>query len=185
MLDVGDPCTLLKMALQPPNINDIRKTILLLKEVQYLSSNFFYFSSVSFLFHEKAFLIFLATLLHHLNNNCQTYILASDEMFHGLLKTFLFLKLIFFASKFNRKMDCFSVDYFYFLSSFLYIVVDLFQIGALTIKQHGRINPLDGDLTYVGKVLGSLPTDVRIGKLLILSHVFGCLDECLIIGINI
>ena len=48
--------------------------------------------------------------------------------------------------------------------------------------QNDRINPFDGDLTVVGKVLGSLPVDVRVGKLLILGHVFGCLDECLIIG---
>ena len=48
--------------------------------------------------------------------------------------------------------------------------------------QKGRINPLDGDLTFVGRVLGHLPVDVRIGKLLILGHVFGCLEECLVIG---
>eukprot|EP00795_Rhopilema_esculentum_P002873 gene2873-1110_t len=87
MLSIGDPCSLLKLALQPPEINDIRKTILLLKE-----------------------------------------------------------------------------------------------IGALTLMQNDRINPFDGDLTVVGKVLGSLPVDVRVGKLLILGHVFGCLDECLIIA---
>jgi len=87
MLDIGDPCTLLKMALQPPEINEIRRTILLLKEV-----------------------------------------------------------------------------------------------GALTVKQNERINPLDGDLTFVGKVLGSLPTDVRIGKLLILGFVYGYLNECLVIA---
>ena len=44
------------------------------------------------------------------------------------------------------------------------------------------VNPYDGDLTFVGRVLASLPVDVRIGKLLILGHAFGCLEECLVIG---
>ena len=59
------------------------------------------------------------------------------------------------------------------------------KVGALTVKQRGRINPLDGDLTFVGRVLATLPCDVRIGKMLILGHVFGCLNECLIIGMFI
>lgn len=43
-------------------------------------------------------------------------------------------------------------------------------------------NPYDGNLTFVGHVLASLPVDIRIGKLLVLGHVFGVLEECLIIG---
>ena len=40
----------------------------------------------------------------------------------------------------------------------------------------------DGDLTFVGKVLASLPVDVCVGKLLCLGYVFRCLKECCIIG---
>ena len=44
------------------------------------------------------------------------------------------------------------------------------------------MNPYDGDLTFVGRVLAELPVDVRIGKLLLLGYAFGCLEECLVIG---
>ena len=46
----------------------------------------------------------------------------------------------------------------------------------------GRVNPYDGQLTFVGEVLESLPVDVRVGKLLILSYPLGCLEECLVIA---
>ena len=46
----------------------------------------------------------------------------------------------------------------------------------------GVVNPYDGDLTFLGQVLATLPVDIKIGKLLILGHVFGCLEECLVIG---
>lgn len=41
---------------------------------------------------------------------------------------------------------------------------------------------LDGPLTFVGQVLASLPMDMRLGKLLILGYVFGCLNECIVIA---
>lgn len=41
----------------------------------------------------------------------------------------------------------------------------------------------DGELTFLGRVLAHLPVDLRLGKLIVLGHVFGCLEECLIIGI--
>ena len=56
------------------------------------------------------------------------------------------------------------------------------QVGALTVMCRGVVHPYDGDLTFVGQVLASLPVDVRVGKLLILGHVFGCLGECIVIG---
>ena len=43
-------------------------------------------------------------------------------------------------------------------------------------------NPHDGDLTFVGRVLAEMPVDTRVGKLLMLGHVFGLLEECLIVG---
>ncbi|CAK8683080.1 unnamed protein product [Clavelina lepadiformis] len=54
------------------------------------------------------------------------------------------------------------------------------EIGALsTITNQKR---LDGDLTFVGRVLASLPIDMRLGKLLMLGFVFGCLSNCLVIA---
>ncbi|XP_071496010.1 ATP-dependent RNA helicase TDRD9-like [Diadema antillarum] len=56
------------------------------------------------------------------------------------------------------------------------------EVGALTTLRSNIANPHDGDLTFVGRVLAALPVDIRIGKLLMLGHVFGCLKECLVIG---
>lgn len=62
-------------------------------------------------------------------------------------------------------------------------VLLLKQVGALTIHmRNGIINPCDGELTFIGKVIGQLPIDVHLGKLLVLSYVFGCLEECLVIS---
>ena len=49
---------------------------------------------------------------------------------------------------------------------------------------NGKPDPHDGDLTRFGEILASLPVDVKVGKLLILGHVFGLLEECLIIGMQ-
>ncbi|XP_054758320.2 ATP-dependent RNA helicase TDRD9-like isoform X1 [Lytechinus pictus] len=56
------------------------------------------------------------------------------------------------------------------------------EVGGLTTVRSNVANPHDGDLTFVGSILASLPVDIRIGKLLVLGHVFGCLKECLVIG---
>ena len=46
----------------------------------------------------------------------------------------------------------------------------------------GRADPQDGQLTQFGEILASLPVDIKVGKLLVLGHVFGILEDCLIIG---
>lgn len=61
-------------------------------------------------------------------------------------------------------------------------ILMLKEVGALTVRQNNHINPLDGDLTFVGRVLGALPVDVHIGKLLLIGYTFGVLEECLVIG---
>lgn len=40
----------------------------------------------------------------------------------------------------------------------------------------------DGKLTFLGRVLAHLPVDLYLGKMIVLGHAFGCLDESLIIG---
>ena len=49
--------------------------------------------------------------------------------------------------------------------------------------QNGVINPYDGELTFLGRVVGEMPCDIRIGKLLVLGHVFGVLEEAIVIGL--
>lgn len=62
------------------------------------------------------------------------------------------------------------------------IWVFILQMGALSVKSDGRGQNEDGDLTFLGRVLAHLPVDLYLGKMIVLGHVFGCLDECLIIG---
>ncbi|XP_022106993.1 putative ATP-dependent RNA helicase TDRD9 [Acanthaster planci] len=66
-------------------------------------------------------------------------------------------------------------------------VLLLKEVGALSTTTGGVISPSDsdGDLTFVGRVLANLPVDIRIGKVLLLGHVFDCLKECLIIGASL
>nr|XP_015825541.2 ATP-dependent RNA helicase TDRD9 [Nothobranchius furzeri] len=61
-------------------------------------------------------------------------------------------------------------------------VLQLKEMGALSAKSEDRNQSHDGDLTFLGRVLASLPVDLYLGKLIILGHVFGCLDDCLIIA---
>lgn len=51
----------------------------------------------------------------------------------------------------------------------------------MTVMHHGLVNPYDGDLTLVGRIMESLPVDVKLGKLVVLGHAFGCLESCLVI----
>ncbi|KAK2497836.1 hypothetical protein MC885_006939 [Smutsia gigantea] len=57
------------------------------------------------------------------------------------------------------------------------------EVGALAVSQQREDeNPHDGELTFLGRVLAQLPVNQQLGKLIVLGHVFGCLDECLIIA---
>ncbi|XP_057715243.1 ATP-dependent RNA helicase TDRD9 [Corythoichthys intestinalis] len=60
-------------------------------------------------------------------------------------------------------------------------VLQLKEIGALSAKQDRSQNE-DGELTFLGRVLAHLPVDLYLGKMIVLGHIFGCLDECLIIA---
>ncbi|XP_035182722.1 ATP-dependent RNA helicase TDRD9 isoform X1 [Oxyura jamaicensis] len=61
-------------------------------------------------------------------------------------------------------------------------ILYLKELGALTTCVHAEENPHDGELTYLGRVLLHLPVDLHLGKLIVLGHIFGCLEECLIIA---
>lgn len=55
-------------------------------------------------------------------------------------------------------------------------------MGVLSAKSDGRGQNEDGELTFLGRVLAHLPIDLYLGKMVVLGHIFGCLNECLIIG---
>ncbi|XP_039597715.1 ATP-dependent RNA helicase TDRD9 isoform X1 [Polypterus senegalus] len=62
-------------------------------------------------------------------------------------------------------------------------VLHLKTIGALSVICKGATdNQYDGDLTFLGRILAHLPVDLYLGKMVVLGHVFGCLEECLIIA---
>ena len=59
------------------------------------------------------------------------------------------------------------------------------QMGALSVSSDGSDQKcFDGELTFLGRVLAHLPLDLHLGKLIVLGHAFGCLEECLIIGLS-
>lgn len=61
-------------------------------------------------------------------------------------------------------------------------LLNLKEIGAISMPLDGIHKRYDGDLTYLGRVIAALPVDVKVGKLLVLGHVFGFLKECLILA---
>ncbi|RZC32600.1 ATP-dependent RNA helicase spindle-E [Asbolus verrucosus] len=56
------------------------------------------------------------------------------------------------------------------------------EIGALLQTSRGKKTSADGDITFLGKIMGSLPIDIHLSKLVILGHMFSCLDETVIIA---
>ncbi|KAM9842947.1 ATP-dependent RNA helicase TDRD9 [Aulostomus maculatus] len=61
-------------------------------------------------------------------------------------------------------------------------VLQLKEMGALSAKADVKGQNEDGELTFLGRVLAHLPVDLYLGKMIVLGHVFGCLEECLIIA---
>ncbi|XP_069713135.1 ATP-dependent RNA helicase TDRD9 [Phaenicophaeus curvirostris] len=61
-------------------------------------------------------------------------------------------------------------------------ILHLKELGALATCVQTEENQYDGEVTFLGKVLAHLPLDLHLGKLIVLGHVFGCLEESLIIA---
>ncbi|KAF0044375.1 hypothetical protein F2P81_003533 [Scophthalmus maximus] len=68
------------------------------------------------------------------------------------------------------------------LADIVRTILQLKEMGALSVKSVGKDHNEDGELTFLGRVLAHLPVDLYLGKMIVLGHVFGCLDECLIIA---
>jgi len=65
-------------------------------------------------------------------------------------------------------------------------ILNLKLMGALLPSVHGRLMKDDGDITVIGEIIAKLPVDVRLGKLIVLGHLFGITQDCVIIaaGLN-
>uniref|UniRef100_A0A7N8X5C7 RNA helicase n=1 Tax=Mastacembelus armatus TaxID=205130 RepID=A0A7N8X5C7_9TELE len=68
------------------------------------------------------------------------------------------------------------------LSDIVKTVLQLKEMGALSVKSNDKTQNEDGELTFLGRMLAHLPVDLYLGKMIVLGHAFGCLDQCLIIG---
>uniref|UniRef100_A0A8C8CWX0 RNA helicase n=1 Tax=Oncorhynchus tshawytscha TaxID=74940 RepID=A0A8C8CWX0_ONCTS len=65
-------------------------------------------------------------------------------------------------------------------------VLQLKEMGALSLGNNGQGQKrFDGELTFLGRMLANLPVDLHLGKMIVLGHVFGCLEECLIIAASL
>lgn len=58
-------------------------------------------------------------------------------------------------------------------------IFTLKEIGALFLTANGKVTPLDGDLSYLGRVISRLPMDVHLGKLVMLGRYLYSLLLCL------
>lgn len=61
-------------------------------------------------------------------------------------------------------------------------VLILKELGGLYKTVNGKYMELDGDLSFIGRVMAALPLDIRISRLVIFGYMFSVFDECLIIG---
>lgn len=61
-------------------------------------------------------------------------------------------------------------------------VLRLKEMGALLRTSGGLITEMDGDITFIGRVMASLPIDVKLSKLIIYGYCFCVLNECVVIG---
>ena len=62
-------------------------------------------------------------------------------------------------------------------------ILILKEIGAFQRNdEKGNFQDDDGELTYCGRILASLPCDVYIGKFIVLGYLFSVLKEAIVIG---
>ncbi|CAF1436498.1 unnamed protein product, partial [Didymodactylos carnosus] len=63
-------------------------------------------------------------------------------------------------------------------------ILKLKELGALTVRMGSEeiINPFDGDLTFLGRIMAALPIDIELSRLIALGHVFGLVYETVIIA---
>lgn len=68
------------------------------------------------------------------------------------------------------------------LSDIANTILILKEIGALLKTCNSEMNDMDGDISFIGRIMANLPIDVKIAKFIILGYCFSVLDECIVIG---
>uniref|UniRef100_A0A1I8NW04 Probable ATP-dependent RNA helicase spindle-E n=1 Tax=Stomoxys calcitrans TaxID=35570 RepID=A0A1I8NW04_STOCA len=61
-------------------------------------------------------------------------------------------------------------------------ILTLKELGALYTTINGTYSVQDGDITYMGRIMASMPLDIRLSRLIILGHMFSVLDEAVIMA---
>lgn len=61
-------------------------------------------------------------------------------------------------------------------------ILQLKEMGALLLTTNNIMDDLDGDISFIGRIMANLPIDVKISKFIILGYCFSVLEECIIIG---
>lgn len=56
------------------------------------------------------------------------------------------------------------------------------EAGALLKTVNGVYSKIDGDLTFIGRIMAALPIDVQRSRLIILGYCFGVIEDCIIMG---
>uniref|UniRef100_A0A182VKH7 Probable ATP-dependent RNA helicase spindle-E n=1 Tax=Anopheles merus TaxID=30066 RepID=A0A182VKH7_ANOME len=66
-------------------------------------------------------------------------------------------------------------------------VLQLKELGALLRTAKGVYDLQDGDITYLGNIMSTLPLDIHLAKLVVLGYVFSVLEEAIVIaaGMNV
>lgn len=63
-------------------------------------------------------------------------------------------------------------------------ILILKEVGALLRTCNGEENNMDGDISFIGRIMANLPIDVKIARFIILGYCFSILDECIVIGMH-
>lgn len=61
-------------------------------------------------------------------------------------------------------------------------ILKLKEVGAISLYKNSEFCAVDGDLTWAGELMGQLPIDVNLAKLILFGLVFGKLRESIIIA---
>ncbi|XP_052744057.1 probable ATP-dependent RNA helicase spindle-E isoform X2 [Bicyclus anynana] len=68
------------------------------------------------------------------------------------------------------------------MSNILRTILVLKEVGALKKTVDDDWSAVDGDITYMGRIMAKLPLDVKSSKLIVLGYIFGCLEESIVMA---
>ncbi|KAI9579934.1 hypothetical protein GQX74_000722 [Glossina fuscipes] len=68
------------------------------------------------------------------------------------------------------------------LSAIHNTILTLKEVGALYKNVNGYYSVQDGDLTYMGRIMASLPLDIRLTRLIILGYIYSVLDDAIVMA---